>query len=106
MGGIAGVFFLDDRPASGDHARLMLEALAHRGPAGTGTWREGPVSLVSLSLHATPQACGEVLPYADAERGLVIVADARLDNRDELLPALGGGRPAGVPGDAQPILQA
>jgi asparagine synthase (glutamine-hydrolysing) len=43
---------------------------------------------------------------ADAEAGLVLVADARLDNRDELLRELSPRRVAGVVTDAELILAA
>ena len=40
-------------------------------------------------LHTTPESLYEKLPQQDDEAGLVITADARIDNRDELFDALG-----------------
>ena len=39
--GIAGLLTLDGRPADPDIARAMALAVAHRGPDGTGDWRDG-----------------------------------------------------------------
>ncbi|MBP1945484.1 asparagine synthase (glutamine-hydrolyzing) [Methanobacterium petrolearium] len=40
-------------------------------------------------LHTTPESLHEELPFEDKESGLVITADARIDNRKELAPTLG-----------------
>jgi asparagine synthase (glutamine-hydrolysing) len=42
-------------------------------------------------LRTTPESLGEQLPWKDPESGLVITADARIDNREELFGALGVG---------------
>lgn len=39
-------------------------------------------------LHVTPESLTEALPWRDPASGLVITADARLDNREELLQKL------------------
>jgi asparagine synthase (glutamine-hydrolysing) len=65
----------------------MLTTLAHRGPDGAHMWCEGAVGLGHLTLCTTPEARHETLPLA-ASRA-VLTADMRLDNRAELLSALG-----------------
>ena len=42
-------------------------------------------------LHTTPESLAEQLPLHWSEPGLTITADARIDNRDELIAALGCG---------------
>lgn len=86
MSGIAGVY----RPDAGevDEASLqeMVDAIAHRGPDGQGIWRDGNVGLCHLMLHTTPESVHAELPLH--RNGLVITADARIDNRAELIEAL------------------
>src|SRR5258708_6360646 len=86
MSGIAGVFYRDGRPLDREPLGQMLTALAHRGPDGSGTWSEGSVGLVHLSLWTTPESIRERQPLLRGD--VVIVADARIDNRDELIALL------------------
>ncbi|MEE8309357.1 MAG: asparagine synthase-related protein, partial [Hyphomicrobium sp.] len=57
-------------------------------------------------LATTPEALRERLPFTHVASGCVITADARLDNRDELLTALGLRERAGTIGDGEIILSA
>jgi asparagine synthase (glutamine-hydrolysing) len=85
----------------------MRACLAHRGPDGGEIWIEGVAGLGQLMLHTTPESLHERLPWKDLESGLVITADARIDNREELASALNLDRSvaAGLP-DSQIILAA
>ena len=86
MSAIVGMLFADGRPVDPGDLERMTAPLAHRGPDGKGTWLGGRVGLGHLLLTTTPESQNERLPL---ERdGLTITADARLDNRDELLRAL------------------
>ncbi|MCK5362977.1 MAG: asparagine synthetase B, partial [Gammaproteobacteria bacterium] len=80
--------------------------LERRGPEGTGRWREGPVGLGHTLLATTPELLFERQPFRHAATGCVITADVRLDNRDELLRALGLGERRESIGDAELILGA
>ena len=66
----------------------MLTSIAHRGPDGKGTWVKGPIGLGHLMLHTTPESFFEELPFRDENNNLTITADARIDNRDELISTL------------------
>src|SRR2546422_5671131 len=81
----------------------MLARLAHRGPDGAGVWSEGTVGLGHRLLHTTPESLRERLPLASGDGTLVLTADARIDNRAELLGALDRGVEAT---DAELILAA
>src|SRR3989454_9825112 len=81
----------------------MLARLAHRGPDGAGVWSGGAVGLGHRLLHTTPESLREHLPLASGDGTLVLTADARIDNRGELLAALGRGVEAT---DAELILAA
>jgi asparagine synthase (glutamine-hydrolysing) len=65
----------------------MSAALAHRGPDGSEIWMQGSCGLGNRAFHATPEALGERQPLVAGE--LVLTADARIDNREELIAALG-----------------
>jgi asparagine synthase (glutamine-hydrolysing) len=86
MSGIAGIFFRDGRPAEPEALERMGSALAHRGPDGKGVWIEGAAGIGHLMLHVTPESLHEKLPLVKGD--LVITADARIDNREELLTTL------------------
>jgi len=88
MSGICGILHLKGRPAAAETLEAMMEALAHRGLDGRGTWREGPVALGHQMLHLTPESLTEELPFFDPQARLAITADARLDNRQELFRRL------------------
>lgn len=103
MSGIVAVF---DRTGRLDGSRIddMLAAIDHRGPDGNGAWRDGSVAIGHQRLQSTPESANETQPRT--RDGIVVAADARLDNRSELRGALdldGGERP--VP-DSRLILAA
>jgi len=106
MSGIAGIYHLDGRPVDGEIDR-MVGAMEHRGPDGIHTWREGPVGLGHCLLETTPEDQHASLPRVDQGGQLVITADARIDNRDELIGALRLSVPKERPlTDAELILEA
>ena len=84
----------------------MGAALSHRGPDGAGAWSAGPAAFAHVALWTTPESRRERQPLASAA-GNVIVADARLDNRLDLIATLGiPGEAAREVGDAELILRA
>lgn len=89
MSAVFGLFRHDSAAADIGHLRLMAEPVLARGPDGLGLHAEGPVGLGVVRL----QTCPEPEPIAvDASQALVVVAAARLDNREELVSALALGR--------------
>ena len=70
-------------------------------------WSDGPVGLGHTMLATTPESLHEQPPILNRREDLVITADVRLDNRDELIDSLGlRHRPAGEIGDNALILSA
>src|SRR5580692_8775923 len=68
----------------------MAAALSFYGPDGHGQWCGESVGLGHLMLHVTPESLEERQPASlRAAPHLIITADARIDNRDELFDALG-----------------
>ena len=107
MSAIVGIYCLDGQPVDRADLGRMVETLAHRGPDGEGAWRRGPVGLGHRLLWTTPESLREKFPLVNRRGDLVITADARIDNRAELISALGlAGCAAETITDGQLILAA
>lgn len=105
MSGIIGTYYLDGRPVEPTIITKMVDKLAHRGPDGADIWISGNVGLGHRMLWTTPESLTEKLPLQQG--ALTITADARIDNRDELIAALGLENPASNPlADSEIILAA
>jgi asparagine synthase (glutamine-hydrolysing) len=107
MSAIAGIYTLDGRPVERADVKRMVASLAHRGPDGAGVWNERAVGLGHRMLWTTPESLHEQLPLVNQSGDLVLTADARIDNRTELIATLGlTGRPPGKISDSELILAA
>ncbi len=84
MSAITGIFYRDGRKVDQKLIQKMNDRLSHRGPDGSDVWCDGSIALGHQMLKTTPESLHEKLPYHDSKSGLVITADARIDNRDEL----------------------
>ena len=89
MSAIFGLVYLDGRPVPRAALETMRARLAHWGPDGGGVWLRESAGLGQVLLQSTPEARHETIPLWDDERQTVLVAAARLDNREELCDALG-----------------
>ena len=87
MSGILGIYNLDDRSVNRQDLMNMTDVLTHRGTDGFGIWQEGAIGLGHRMLWTTAESLLEELPMQ--RNGLAITADARIDNRDELIETLG-----------------
>ncbi len=107
MSGISGIYFRDGRPVDAAIVDAMGSILSHRGPDRAGRWIEGPIGFGHRLLYTTPESLHEQLPLVSRNGHFVLTADARIDNRDELLGALGfAGLPPGEITDSEIILKA
>ena len=90
MSSICGLLHLDGTiaPPSRDAIAAMSAALAHRGPHGDGSWMDERAALAHRMLHTTAESLSEVQPVVRQREGLALVADARIDNRDEITAML------------------
>lgn len=88
MSAVAGIYRLDGSPVDRTQVGEMVEALAHRGPDSVGLWAEGSIGLGHRMLWTTPESLHESLPLVDRSGNIVLTADARIDNRDELIDIL------------------
>lgn len=107
MSGIAGIYFLDGRPVDRLDVERMVESIAHRGTDGSGVWTDGRIGLGHRMLWTTPESIHEKLPMVNKTGDSVITADARIDNREELINALNfNGKPRETISDSEIILAA
>lgn len=84
MSAITGIFYRDGRKVDPELIKKMNNRLSHRGPDGAAVWCEESVAFGHQMLWTTPESLHEKLPFEDNDSELVITADARIDNRDEL----------------------
>jgi asparagine synthase (glutamine-hydrolysing) len=92
MSGIVGIYNLrqpslgqsnSGQPAIAPNVlKHMLKTLKHRGPDGENVWQSDSIGLGHCMLRTTAESLRESMPYEN--HNLVITADARIDNREEL----------------------
>jgi asparagine synthase (glutamine-hydrolysing) len=104
MSGLAAVLSRDGRAASASSVLAMLEAIPYRGPAGGIARDFGRAVLGSADMRVTATDRLACQPLVSPRTGCAVIADARLDNRAQLLAHLGGT--AGETSDAALILRA
>lgn len=89
MSAITGFVYPDNHPVNTDHLQSMVQTLSHRGPDGIHLWCDESVGLGHCLLQTTPESRFERLPLRNASQTLVLTADARIDNRADLIAQLG-----------------
>ncbi len=89
MSAQAGIWNKDGEPVDRNWLSQVSDALRRQGPDGEFMYVDGPLGLVYRPFHTTAESRREKQPYI-SPRGCVITWDGRLDNRDELVPALIG----------------
>ena len=104
MSGLCGCIHYTDRPGTADTMAPMANAAAYRGTDGVDTWTGPHASLVHLALNVTAADERESQPLVDD--ALVLVADARIDDRSTLQSKVRGQLRADSPTDADLILAA
>ena len=88
MSGLVGLFRRDGAAVQDAELNRMASAVRHRGPDRLGTACLGPAGFGHAMLWTTPESLHEILPRVHSLSGLAITADARIDNRDELIEGL------------------
>ena len=107
MSAIAAAWRLDGAPV---HRATLDRMIERTGPPlsdAAGAWVDGPVGLGHRALHATTESLQEKLPFVSEAGDVVVTADVRLDNRDELIATLAlPRRGTDVVGDVELVLHA
>ncbi len=98
MSGVLAVFHRNERPVDAALLERLTHTMTYRAPDGTECWREGPIGLgQALFRTNTPgeQRHAEIETSAShgSLSGLRIVADARIDQREELVEELRPSHP-------------
>lgn len=87
MSAVSGICNFDNRPLDAERLVSLWNSLAERGPDG-GDWTiKGHVGFCFRAFHTNRESREESQPYVSIN-GDMLVADLRIDNRDELIPQL------------------
>ncbi|HYG47953.1 MAG TPA: asparagine synthase-related protein [Allosphingosinicella sp.] len=89
MTAIAGFWSLDQRPDAAAQCERMLKSLQIYGPQPPAVASDGPISLGQRLFGLLPEERRRQRVAAGDGGATLLVADARLDNREELFEALG-----------------
>jgi asparagine synthase (glutamine-hydrolysing) len=89
MSAITGIFYRNGRIVDPKLIKDMNNLLSHRGPDGSHIWLDESIAMGHQMLWTTPESLHEKLPFYDQESGLIITADSRIDNREDLSKGLG-----------------
>lgn len=87
MSGIVGIFRRDGAPIEPGLLRALVDFLGYRGPDARASWLKTSIGLGHSLLCTTRESSGERQPISLNER-YILVADARLDCRAELITEL------------------
>lgn len=85
MSAIVGLYFLENEPIPPEQLTQMSTSLAAHGPDRAGAWQQGAVGLAQRQMVITPEDRYEHQPLRSVDGQVVLVSDARLDNRAELI---------------------
>lgn len=88
MSSIFGKFQLNGQLSDKEDLLSMEKALNHWSADQSNIWQNEQIALGHLMLYNTPESLYEKLPFFCSESQLAITADARIDNRDELIQKL------------------
>jgi asparagine synthase (glutamine-hydrolysing) len=104
---LAGVWRFDGDPAAAESCARMLTAQAVYASDAPAQWSDGGLAIGRALFRSLPEDRFDRQPLTGAGGRLRLVADLRLDNRDELAEALGlADRALATMCDAQVLLAA
>jgi asparagine synthase (glutamine-hydrolysing) len=84
----AGIWHYDRRPVSRDQVSMFGQQMAFQGPDGIGEYVERGFTMIYRAFHITTEDAMNLQPLRSGYDG-ALTFDGRLDNRDELIKALG-----------------
>jgi asparagine synthase (glutamine-hydrolysing) len=88
MTALAGLLRFDGRPDAADGCRRMLASQELYGPHAVAQWSEAGVALGRRLMRVLPEDAFDRQPLSGGNGRYRLVADVRLDNRDELAEIL------------------
>jgi asparagine synthase (glutamine-hydrolysing) len=106
MSGIAGILRFDGRPVTRHELERVANALGRYGPDRSGIVVRDTVGFAHVLMRMTPEDRFDHQPL-QGEGGLLLAADVRLDNRDDVLERIGvSAREAATWADSRVLLAA
>lgn len=88
MSAITGIYHESKEPVSRNHIEELMKGLRHFQADDIQIWYRDHIFLGCHAQWITPESVGEQQPYYHPQKGLVITADAIIDNREELFERL------------------
>jgi asparagine synthase (glutamine-hydrolysing) len=88
MSAITIIYNLNKRPVSVGEMDIVIDSLKHRGVDNKGIIIDKNIGLGHRMRWTTPESLKEKLPMKSGNSSAIITCDARIDNRDELIPQL------------------
>lgn len=89
MSAIAGVWRFDEQPQPESDCARMLAVQQIYGPHDGRMWCDGALAMGRRLFRSLPEDIFDRQPLRSRDGRLTLVADVRLDNRDELAAELG-----------------
>jgi asparagine synthase (glutamine-hydrolysing) len=89
MSAIFGILRFDEAVVNPRDLERMSNTLAYRGPDGRKFASDGPAALGHCSMSVNREDLRDAQPLHDREGDVMLVADLRLDNREDLAATLG-----------------
>ena len=89
MSAIWGILRFDDASVGDADLARIGAVMAARCVDGAATFADGPIGLGHGLMRVTREDALEQQPLYDRNAGLVLVADCRIDNREDIAAALG-----------------
>lgn len=86
MSTIFGIFQRDNKPVDPGDVDRMHRSMHHWHADDSGLYTDQQIMLGNLLLHNTPESLHEKQPFS--RESIVITADARIDNREEIFSHL------------------
>jgi asparagine synthase (glutamine-hydrolysing) len=100
----AGIWHYDQRPVAPEQVAAFDRQLTMQGPDARGEHRAPGLVMLSRAFYITAEDALETQPVVSSH-GSVLTWDGRLDNREEILDALGRS-PLDLPTDAEIVAAA
>ena len=88
MSALAGIWHFDGNPEADQACARMLAAQSIYGIHDSAQWDMGPVAFGRRLFRILPEDIHDNQPLIGGEGRFVLIADLRIDNRDELIAAL------------------
>jgi len=88
MSGICGIVHFNKKPINEHEIITFTNTVIHKGDDRTGVWYKNHVAFGHKMLWTTPESLYEKQPLHSRDKTIILTADARIDNREDLIKRL------------------